>query len=220
MIQIQAFAPSGGATNVHIDKDPNVCPHCHKSITAQRQQGFLKDKVVQVVYRCPDDSCRSIFIGYFNHQLVDKTWMYVYSKTSLGTIRARDFSENIQKVSISFVDIYNQAIVAEGHGLNHITGIGLRKALEFLINDYLVLRKPDQTEQIQKKMLGPCIKDHLDNPNIKDMAERAVWLGNDHTHYVKKWEDKDIRDLKALIDITLHWIEMEVLTEKYKTEMT
>ncbi len=219
MISIKIFALNDAQVNVQIDNDPNVCPHCHKSIMAQRQQGYLKENTVEVVYRCPDESCRSIFIGYFNHELVHQHWIYVYSKTSLGTIRARDFSENIQKVSNSFVDIYNQSIVAEGHGLNHITGIGLRKALEFLIKDYLVSKKPEITDQILMKMLGPCIKDHLDNPNIKDMAERAVWLGNDQTHYVKKWEDKDIRDLKALIDITLHWIEMEVLTEIYKTDM-
>jgi hypothetical protein len=51
------------------------------------------------------------------------------------------------------------------------------------------------------------------------MAERATWLGNDETHYVRKWEDKDINDLKILIKVTLHWIEMELLTEQYKTEM-
>lgn len=28
--------------------------------------------------------------------------------------------------------------------------------------------------------------------------ERAAWLGNDETHYVRKWPEKDVKDLKSL----------------------
>jgi hypothetical protein len=51
------------------------------------------------------------------------------------------------------------------------------------------------------------------------VAKRAVWIGNDETHYIKKWNNKDLTDLKILIDLTLHWIEMESLTETYYVEM-
>jgi hypothetical protein len=104
-------------------------------------------------------------------------------------------------------------------GLTEICGIGYRKALEFLIKDYLISNLPDEEEHIKKKLLGKCINDYVENPNIKEMAKRAVWLGNDETHYIRRWENKDINDLKILIDITVHWIEMEVLTNKYKDDM-
>ncbi len=47
----------------------------------------------------------------------------------------------------------------------------------------------------------------------------AAWLGNDETHYERRWVDKDVEDLRRLIDITCHWIEMNVLTAQYRQEM-
>jgi hypothetical protein len=43
--------------------------------------------------------------------------------------------------------------------------------------------------------------------------------GNDETHYVRQWEDKDITDLKTLIPPTVNWIETILLTRKYMQSM-
>ena len=43
--------------------------------------------------------------------------------------------------------------------------------------------------------------------------------GNDETHYVRKWEGKDINDLKKLISMTIAWIEIEQLTVDLAKEM-
>ena len=51
------------------------------------------------------------------------------------------------------------------------------------------------------------------------MAERAIWLGNDETHYVRVWEAQSLADLKKLISLTLHWIEMEELTNSFEVNM-
>lgn len=51
------------------------------------------------------------------------------------------------------------------------------------------------------------------------MAERATWLGNDETHYVRKWENKDLKDLKNLIDLTVYFISMSLKALKYQEEM-
>lgn len=58
------------------------------------------------------------------------------------------------------------------------------------------------------------IRDHVSDTKVKQVAARAVWLGNDETHYSRKWEDKDLKDLKMLIKLTLHWIEMDELTQE------
>jgi len=104
-------------------------------------------------------------------------------------------------------------------GLDQITGVGYRKALEFLIKDYLISLNPDKEEKIKKKSLGNCIKDGVTDSHIKAVAERAVWLGNDETHYVRKWEDKDVSNLKDLIDLCIHWIEAEIKTKRMLDEM-
>ena len=91
--------------------------------------------------------------------------------------------------------------------------------MEFLIKEYLINQEPGNREVIEKKMLYPCIKDHVSDLRIKTVAERAVWLGNDETHYVRKWEGKNMEDLKRLIDLVVHWIEAEELTKAFELEM-
>ena len=87
------------------------------------------------------------------------------------------------------------------------------------MKDYLIGLHPDKTEEIKTKFLGKCIEEYITNANIKTVAMRAAWLGNDETHYVRIWEGKDLQDLKKLVDLTVHWIEMEQLTNDAMTEM-
>jgi hypothetical protein len=68
-------------------------------------------------------------------------------------------------------------------------------------------------------MLANCIATCIDDDKIKQMAKRAAWLGNDETHYVRKWADKDLNDLKNLISLTRHWIEMDQLTKDFVKDM-
>ncbi|GAA6336162.1 hypothetical protein I080019B2_09090 [Bacteroides stercoris] len=132
----------------------------------------------------------------------------------------RTFSNIISELSPNFCEIYNQAYIAEQTNLMQICGTGYRKSLEFLIKDYLISITPeDQHETIRNKFLNNCIRDNISNINIKTVASRAVWLGNDETHYTRKWEDKDINDLKSIIELTLHWIESEIRTQKLLEDM-
>jgi len=41
----------------------------------------------------------------------------------------------------------------------------------------------------------------------------------DGTHYVRKWEGKDIEDLKRLIQLTMNWIQSDFLTRDYEEKM-
>jgi len=61
-------------------------------------------------------------------------------------------------------------------------------------------------------LLAACIEKYVKSEQIKQIAKRAAWLGNDEIHYTRKWEGKDLVDLKRLITLTLHWIEIEKLT--------
>jgi hypothetical protein len=51
------------------------------------------------------------------------------------------------------------------------------------------------------------------------MVERAIWLVKDETHYVRKWESKDLRDLKNLIDLTVYFISLSLKALRYMKEM-
>jgi len=129
------------------------------------------------------------------------------------------FSEHVRTISPTFCAITNEAENAERQGWKLIAGPGHRKALEFLVKDYLCRLRPGDAEAIKSIQLGPCIKEYVTNENVKTTAERAAWIGNDETHYARKWEDKDLEDLKTLIQLTVHWIEMEVMTKKVLEDM-
>jgi hypothetical protein len=78
---------------------------------------------------------------------------------------------------------------------------------------------PEMHGTIEKAPLGKVIEDFIEDPRIKDMAKRAAWLGNDEVHYLRKWEDKDLGDLLALIELTVYSIECEKLSKNYLAEM-
>lgn len=101
-------------------------------------------------------------------------------------------------------------------------GVGYRKALEFLIKDYLISKETDAQKigKIKNQFLGNCIQEDVQDRNIKEVAKRAVWLGNDETHYTRVWAGKDVNNLKQLIELTVRWIENEIETERVLQEMT
>ncbi|NEZ46512.1 DUF4145 domain-containing protein [Clostridium niameyense] len=115
----------------------------------------------------------------------------------------------------SSMEIFKQAQIAENLNLYQICGMGYRKALEFLIKDYCIKNCPDSKERIESQFLNKVINEYIKDSNMKECAKRATWLGNDETHYIRKWENKDINDLKKLIQLTMNYILNEEETEMY-----
>ena len=144
---------------------------------------------------------------------------YNLSATVPITPNKIEFRTEVADVSPGFCAIYSQADLAEKYELDLIAGCGYRKSLEFLIKDYLSTLHESEAESIRSTSLGECIKKWVDDPKIKVTAKRATWLGNDEVHYSRKWESKDVEDLKALVKLTMNWIESSVLTKKYESEM-
>ena len=115
-----------------------------------------------------------------------------------------------------------QAAAAEYHNLDEISGMGYRKALEFLVKDYLVSKSEElkiEPKEIKEKFLGKCIEDHIVDPKTKAVAKRAAWLGNDHSHYFRRWEEKDIEDLKTLLGLVINSIDNEITADKFIRDM-
>jgi hypothetical protein len=199
-----------------INTVPKECPFCHKGISAQPIYGQKGNNILYVWFQCPTDSCMETFTGYYK---LSGSYYVFQERVSLGNLTTNAFNKSVSGLSEGFVNIYTQAFAAEQQSLTEICGVGYRKALEFLIKDYLIIQHPEKKEIIEKKLLGPCISEFVNDERIKKVAKRAVWLGNDETHYIRKWEGKDLNDLKILIDLTVHWIEMEVLTNQFEEDM-
>ena len=173
-----------------------------------------------MVYQCPRRRCASLYIARYQQAhgpgATNDFLLYNVAPTAFA---AEPPPEEINAVSPAFTEISEQAQAAEHYGLAEIAGVGYRKALEFLIKDYCCSIAPDDVDEIQQEPLGRCIESRVGDANVKECARRAAWLGNDETHYVRRWEDKDIADLKRLIQLTVGWIRNVLLTEAYLADM-
>ena len=212
-MQLNLTTNRKSGNQIYIDRYPDECPICHRGIDPTFLFGFqnYEKGYVHLSFYCPMIDCNNHFIGYYEENHSNN---FDYVRTLLGQLKQKNFSETITNISKDFVDIYYQASSAEQQGLDQICGVGYRKALEFLIKDYIISKDETLKEVVEKSLLGKCINDHIKDERIKSIAKRATWLGNDETHYIRKWVGKNISDLKVLIDLTVHWIETEALTEK------
>ena len=228
--QIQVRTKQGSAQEF-IDKNPDECPVCHVVITPVSMGVDVQNiadgsPMIERVMMCPNEKCARLFIArYLPTKIPNQRVSDLHSCVPVQLTSAVQ-SVIITELSPDFCAIYNQAHQAEQHGLDLIAGPGYRKALEFLIKDYIISGFPEKDEAlaakkvtVEKTLLGACIATHVKSEQIKEIAKRAAWLGNDETHYVRKWEDKDLQDLKKLIRLTLHWIEMETLTGEVIADM-
>ncbi|MQR89334.1 DUF4145 domain-containing protein [Bacillus megaterium] len=201
----------------HYLKIPDTCPICSFGISPRCILVHEKSEVItELLFGCPRYECNSLFFAIYRDNVTggENVSLYPNSKEN------RKFPEEITEVSSEFVLIYNQAHHAEQEGLNLICGVGYRKALEYLIKDFAIVNNPDNIEKIQRIPLQQCVQKYINQSDIRGIAERAVWLGNDETHYVRKWDNKDIKDLKNLIDLTVFYLSMELKGKKYLREMS
>lgn len=217
-----------------VDHEPNECPYCYKTINPLFIDSFiyspmgvpgvslpgLPGNTLQSIYRCPNKDCGLLFIASYVEEKVDDG-KYNYYLSSVGPRHPRPSHglETIRVISPKFYDIYDQAQMAEDLGLKEICGMGYRKALEFLIRDYMKQMGVDE-EKTEKLFLSTCINNYIDDPKIKDAAKRAMWLGNDETHYYRVWDDKDLKDLKILLQIAVNSVDSALLLKRYNEEMT
>lgn len=212
---------------IMIEEEPDECPICFKSATLSHL-GAVKvgdpnkaAQQVELIYQCPSLKCNRLFIArYVQREISKGRYEYLLTETLPNSFKTKSFEKQIENLSEEFVNIFNQASFAEQSNLDQIAGMAYRKALEFLIKDYCIQIHPDDRKNIEKMFLSQCIKNYVDHPSIKSAAEKSVWLGNDESHYKKKWKDRDISDLKILLNVTVSWINTDLLTRHYESEMS
>lgn len=198
------------------------CPMCHtsfdgSSLSAHHSKAYRDDGseisdciVLYVTHFC--HACNEVFLAayYGRYSYSDFKNFYAVPRRHID----ESFSESIKKLSPSFVSTYNDALEAEQQNLFSICGLGYRKALEYLIKDYLIFRHPEEKEEILNTFLGNLINNKLDNERIKILASRSAWLGNDEAHYLKLHEGYDVQDLKQFINAMVTFFDAELSVDK------
>lgn len=195
---------------------PDACPICHRhsEMISAGADVVENGRGVQAVFRCGYQGCRVYFICSYG------------PKPSSDLLAVRPlkppesmFPDTVSKLSAAFVSIFKEADEAKHLGLKQVAGPGYRKAFEFLIKDYAKWLAPDKSEEIEKKFSGIIVAEFIPDVRIQAVAKRCLWLGNDETHYLRKWTDHDVEDLVILIKLTTSWIEIEHLSKSYVQEM-
>jgi hypothetical protein len=227
VITITVRRSQGRQVTTGVDRFPDTCPICHRAITPidLGYDYMIGDDnhtaKVERTFRCPDAKCERTFVARYERTSITNQTHFELRTCVPAELFDLVCSEIIAKISPDYCQIYNQAHKAEQYNLETIAGPGYRKALEFLIKDYVSMLhpKPEDKEKIKTMLLGNCIATYVKNERINATAARAAWLGNDETHFVRKWEDKDLKDLKNLIGLSVRWIEMEQMTDEAIRDM-
>lgn len=215
MSKITVIFPDSSSLEV-IAPDPKICPCCNYGIQPQNLFASKAEYIKNVysfivVHQCPN--CSKYFITEY---IQDPIFIY---NVDLPEFVARPYTPPF-KISISnesrltdiserFLEVYKQSLMAERYGLHHLVGMGLRKALEYLLQDYLSIINPNDIEKIKNSTLSQNIN-LIPNEDLRSLATASKWLGNDHVHTSIKWPDKDISDLKKFIEALTHLLLMEL----------
>lgn len=219
-------------TKLHISV-PSECPCCNKvladtlmpilSVNNKDWVGKEKSEPIYCetisIYRC--SSCDKLFIVADKHKLekddkgikTDELELdYIYPQSDNITV----FSDEIKNLSIDFISNYNQAEMGEYHNLGELVGMGYRRSLEYLVDAYVKKNNPSITIPTDMA-LGDKIQKYISNPDVKILAQKTAWLGNDATHIVKKHPNRDFSDMKKFIKAIVKFIEFEVAVDDAKT---
>lgn len=219
-ITLQAQTIDARQEQFHIDVFPDRCPQCHTAVNPKLlSQHFSATKSeTYLTFLCTSNRCLRPFIATYK-QLHPGRNEYHLSSTAPRVAARSSFPDTVKGLSPTFCEICAQVETAKADNLDQLVGIGLRKGIEFLVKDFAKSEHPDSTKAIESMALGGCIDTYISDQNILQCAKRAAWLGNDETHYIRKWSDKDLSDLQLLVRLTVNWVDNFMLTKKYIGEM-
>ena len=72
----------------------------------------------------------------------------------------------------------------------------------FILFFMIACTKKEDKDKIESSWLGAVIKDYYTG-DLKEILERATWLGNDQAHYNRLFDEYDIDVLKELIELIM-----------------
>lgn len=200
----------------------DTCPVCKYGICVDERSRFTfrgNDRTLYIadLYVCP--RCSQAFVAKYKCKGSENGNTLGRFETVLEYVapnyhQEKTFDPEIEKLSPDFVKIYNQSAAAEAQGLTSIVGSGYRKSIEFLVKDYCIHKNPDKEDDIKGANLNSCIQTWIDDERTKTLASRAVWIGNDETHYVRLQPDLDVDDMKRFLRALLGFITSDLAYEE------
>lgn len=210
---------------VSIIQVPDFCPHCGKIM--ELEQVYVKHNSLSNTFlltaKCTIDDCKKFFALEYTTRIASTGYRHLDELIpySYNGFQEPDISENIINLSPIFAETFLQASIAEGKTLNQVSGIGFRKAFEYLVKDFASHQNPDRIEDIRKNNVNNVIDMfYKEMPKLKELLHITRKIGNDETHYYREYNDIDVQDLKKLITNFSLYIDMILNIEEYGKKTT
>lgn len=203
---------------------PNLCPHCGEKMSPRYCYGLSrqtynssdKNATVGLLLQCV--SCEKYFARMFLLNQLNDSGARQEIELSYNPPIDANIPEKINTISKDFPEIYMQALKAKQANLKQIYGMGLRKALEFLVKDFGIYLHPESAEDIKKRQLGYVIDNYFKEfADITALFKAATWIGNDETHYERKHPDKDAETINRFISVTMSQISSRLTLDEAVT---
>lgn len=195
-----------------------VCPICHKSGRPEYANGclvrsFNKDEkpLLFTIWYCTN--CKKYYVSLHHMKSslkeVEKDAQFPYPRE----IEENSIPQDVKDKYPDFTKIFSEASECERLGLLSIAGTGYRKALEFLVKDYLQQEQGLAKEDVGECRLEKCCQ-KIEFEPIQKLSNAATWLGNDETHYIVKHPEYDIVQMKGFLNALISSIHNKYELEK------
>ena len=205
--------PNGNyLTNVNLDDTCKICQKVTSPIKIDDQTNEIDFNHYRlcVIRYCLQ--CNHYFIDEFD--VTREGGIYSETSYNLTPLKVKPelpsdipISDDVELVSPIGKQIYVQALKAEHEQLDHIAGIGYRKALEFFIKDFSILTNQDDKDKIIKMPLKQVIEEYINDEDLKTFALASTYIGNDEGHFYRKNPDKDLTHLKKYLHGFIYYME-------------
>lgn len=210
--------------------EPSNCPHCNNAmqvITHNRSEidytGVNFEKILTIVYKCAVPGCsKYFFVVYIAKRTQNAAGWY----TAEPVFHYPEYCANpeitdLSNIAPNAMKIYAQAMIAKAHGLDELVGMGIRKAMDYLLYEFGSMFFPENKEfnENHKTTLNQRINKFIDNTLIKDLAEACTWLGNDFTHPIRRHVLPDTDLLEELMKALLYHVKMMSIAHSAKAAL-
>lgn len=194
------FSDTDYYKNIKYEK-PSVCPHCGFGTDAVRTANAIWnyfDNSALLLQMCKCTSCGKLFFFASHKEEGASTAKLV---CVIPNTEAVYKNEILEKISPRFINMYNQALRAENRQDIELAATGYRSAMEILIKDYAINELNEPKEQVTLNNLNNAIGKYLKQEELVNSADVIRVLGNDFTHYDRKYPEHDFDILKTYMDI-------------------
>lgn len=180
---------------------PMSCPYCgvHTDTEETTAQIFaLTSTQKAIVLACRCTRCKKRFLSVYIEE---------GNRLTLNTIipiaENDEVHEGLKTVSPEFERIHQQAYRAELRGDIDLAAVGYRTALEVLVKDFAIRELGEKEEEVTSKKLAQAIEDYSGSVELLATSDVVRMLGNDYTHYLKKYENIGFETLKHYYNVTM-----------------